>query len=112
MAVRGAAALSAALLCTPYVLDYDFVLLGVAIAFMMADMTKRGPLRWEPTWLAYAWIAPLFGRAVSEMTLIPVDLIAAIAVLALATRRAILLDGALANVRSWPFRRSREEFVH
>ena len=62
MAVRGAAALSAALLCTPYVLDYDFVLLGVAIAFMMADMAKRGPLRWEPTWLAYAWIAPLFGR--------------------------------------------------
>lgn len=112
MAVRGAAALSAALLCTPYVLDYDFVLLGVAIAFMMADMAKRGPLRWEPTWLAYAWMAPLFGRAVSEMTLIPVDLIAAIAVLALATRRAILLDGALANVRSWPFRRSHEEFVH
>lgn len=95
MEVRGAAALSAALLCTPYVLDYDFVLLGVAIAFMAADMARRGALRWEASWLAYAWIAPLFGRAVSEMTHVPVNLIAAIAVLALATRRAVLLDAAL-----------------
>ncbi|MFX9389595.1 hypothetical protein ABTO07_20515, partial [Acinetobacter baumannii] len=71
MAVRGAAALSAALLCTPYVLDYDHVLLGMAIAFVAADIKARGSLRWEATWLAYAWFAPLFGRAVSEMTLIP-----------------------------------------
>jgi hypothetical protein len=41
-------------------------------------------------------MAPLFGRAVSEWTHVPVNLIAAIAVLALAMRRAILLDGALA----------------
>jgi hypothetical protein len=112
MAVRGAAVLAAALLCTPYVLDYDYVLLGMAIAFLMADMRARGTLAWEPTWLAYAWIAPLFGRAVSAFTLAPVDLIAAMAVLALAGRRAILMDGALAPIRTkWirssPFRRSR-----
>lgn len=106
MEVRGAAALSAALLCTPYVLDYDFVLLGVAIAFMAADMAKRGALRLEASWLAYAWIAPLFGRAVSEMTHVPVNLIAAIAVLALATRRAVLLDEALGAFISSPCRRS------
>lgn len=98
MEVRGAAALSAALLCTPYVLDYDFVLLGVAIAFMAADMRKRGALSWEPTWLAYAWIAPLFGRALSEWTHVPVNLIAAIAVLALALRRAAVLNDAF---RPW-----------
>jgi hypothetical protein len=96
MEVRGAAALSAALLCTPYVLDYDYVLLGMAIAFVAADMGKRGALGWERSWLAYAWMAPLFGRALSEWTHVPVNLIAAIAVLALAMRRAILLDGALA----------------
>lgn len=106
MAVRGAAALSAALLCTPYVLDYDFVLLGVAIAFMAADMRRRGALAWEPTWLAYAWIAPLFGRSLSDLTHVPVNLIAAIAVLALAIRRAILLDGALDGFRSSPCRHS------
>lgn len=105
MEARGAAVLSAALLCTPYVLDYDFVLLGVAIAFIAADMRRRGTLGWEPTLLACAWIAPLFGRAVSAMTLIPVDLIAAIAVLALATRRAFLMDGIAEALRSSPFRR-------
>ncbi len=102
MEVRGGAVLAAALLSTPYVLDYDFVLLGMAIAFLTADMLKRGALPGEASWLAYAWIAPLFGRAVSEYTLIPVNLIAAIAVLALAGRRAIVFDGA---IRSSPFRR-------
>ena len=90
--LRGAVALSAALLCTPYVLDYDHVLLGVAIAFVAADMLKRGTLRWEPTWLAYAWLAPLFGRAVSDLTLIPVNLIAAIAILVITVRRAAHFD--------------------
>jgi hypothetical protein len=106
MEVRGAAALSAALLCTPYVLDYDFVLLGVAIAFMAADMRKRGALTWEPTWLAYAWIAPLFGRALSELTHVPVNLIAAIAVLALALRRAAVLDGAFGRWQRFMARRA------
>ncbi len=95
MELRGAAALSAALLCTPYVLDYDFVLLGVAIAFLVADMGKRGTLRWEPTWIAYGWAAPLFGRIVTEWTLIPLNLIAAIAILTLTIRRAIVLDGII-----------------
>lgn len=98
MEVRGAAALSAALLCTPYVLDYDFVLLGIAIAFMAADMARRGAIGGEASWLAYAWIAPLVGRTVSQMTHVPVNLIAAIAVLALATRRAALLDGAFGRL--------------
>lgn len=104
MEVRGAAALSAALLCTPYVLDYDFVLLGVAIAFLAADMKRRGALAWEPTWLAYAWLAPLFGRSLSELTHVPINLIAAIAVLTLAVRRTILLDGAF-TLRSLKLRR-------
>jgi hypothetical protein len=104
VAVRGAAALSAALLCTPYVLDYDYVLLGVAIAFMAADMRDRGILKWEPSALAFAWAAPLVGRAVFQWTHVPLDLLAAIAVLALAVRRAILLDGALSFLRSSPSR--------
>ncbi|HEX7821276.1 MAG TPA: glycosyltransferase family 87 protein [Sphingobium sp.] len=94
MASRATAVLAAALLCTPYVLDYDFVVLGIAIAFMAADMRLRGALRWEATILASAWILPLFARQVTAVTLVPLELIAAIAVLALAARRAIALDGA------------------
>ncbi len=94
MAMRAAATLTAALLCTPYVLDYDFVVLGVAIAFLAADMRARGPLRWEASILAAAWALPLFARQVTALTLVPLELIAAIAVLVLAARRAMILDEA------------------
>ncbi|MGC4251073.1 MAG: glycosyltransferase family 87 protein [Sphingobium sp.] len=106
METRGGAALSAALLCTPYVLDYDFVLLGVAIAFLAADMRKRGELSWERTVLAYGWAAPLFGRWMTATTGIPVVMIAAIAVLFMALRRAARFDGALSGIRSSPCRHS------
>ena len=79
------------------------MLLGVAIAFVAADMANRGVLRWEPTWLAYAWLAPLFGRTVSDLTLIPVNLIAAIAILAITARRAAQFD---ALTLPWPPRLS------
>jgi hypothetical protein len=92
MEVRGSATLTAALLCTPYVLDYDYVLLGGAIAFHVADMRRRGSLRWEPTILAFAWFAPLFGRSVADLTTIPLNLIAVMAMLALAVRRVVVLD--------------------
>ena len=75
----------------------DHVLLGVAIAFLFADMQARGVLRWEPSWLAFAWLAPLFGRAASQWAHLPVNLLAAIALLALAARRAALLDAAFAR---------------
>lgn len=99
MEVRAAAALSAALLCTPYVLDYDHVLLGVAIAFLWADIVRRGSLPFEPAWLAYAWIVPMFGRHISDYTHIPVDLIAVVAILYLAARRAALFDRAFTTPR-------------
>ena len=103
---RSAAVMAAALLCTPYVLDYDLVVLTMAVAFLATDILRRGALRWEVTILAFAWIVPLFGRQVTGVTLIPLELTAIIAILALAVRRAILLDGALV-FRSSPFRRSR-----
>ncbi len=90
--VRNAAVMAAALLSTPYVLDYDFVILGVAIAYLVADARARGFLRWEASLLAFAWAVPLFARALTGLTGIPVALIAAAAVFALAIRRAVVLD--------------------
>lgn len=103
--VRNVGVLAAALLSTPYVLDYDFVMLGVAIAFFVADGRARGWLRWEASLLAYAYVAPLFGRVVTAATGVPVMLIAAAAVFTITLRRAILLDAAL-PIRSSPCRRS------
>ena len=68
---------------------------------MVADALQRGWLPGERSWLAYAWIAPYFGRALSALTLVPVNLIAAIAVLALATRATILAQPGARLALPW-----------
>jgi Glycosyltransferase family 87 len=103
-ALRNAAVLAAALLSTPYVLDYDFVVLGMAVAFLAADGLKRGFLSWEKTLLALVWAAPLCARQLAALALVPLGQASAILVLALAVRRAAALDGAF---RTSPSRRSR-----
>jgi len=97
-AERNAAALAAALISTPYVLDYDFVLLGIAIAFLAADGLRSGFLDWEKTLLAFCWIAPFFARQLGALALLPLGQASAIIVLVLALRRAAALDGAPQNI--------------
>lgn len=105
-AERNAAATAAALLSTPYVLDYDFVVLGMGIAFLAADGLRRGFLSWEKSLLALVWLTPLVARTTAELTLLPLGQASAIAILALAVRRAVVLDGARLPLRSSPFRHS------
>ena len=103
---RNAAAIAATLLSTPYVLDYDFVVLGVGAAFLVADGLKRGFLRYEKSLIAFIWIAPLFARSLAALALLPVGQLTALILLLLAARRAILLDGAAAALlRALPSRR-------
>ena len=87
-ALRNAAVSAAVLLSTPYVLDYDFVVLGLGIAWLWRDGEEHGFGPWERTLLAFAWVAPLFARAVAEHTLIPVGWLSAVTILALALLRS------------------------
>lgn len=103
-ALRNAAACAAVLIATPYVLDYDLVVLGVGAAFLFADGRVRGFLPCERSLIALVWAAPLFARQVAEATLLPLGLATTLVVLLLAARRAAVLDGAF---RSSPFRRLR-----
>lgn len=93
-AVRNAVTVAAALLSTPYLLDYDLVPLSVAIAFLIVDGRRRGFLSWEKSLLAFVWAAPLFARAVMAQTGIPVGLISILVIFALGLRRAWVLDRA------------------
>ncbi|MEQ1548891.1 MAG: glycosyltransferase family 87 protein [Chakrabartia sp.] len=102
--VRNAVILSAALLSTPYVLDYDLIPLGMALAFLVVDGRARGFLACEKTIYALIWIAPLFGRAVTSGTTIPLGFIVIAATFILAMRRAVILD----RVTAWPFRHLHE----
>jgi glycosyl transferase family 87 len=73
---KAAGLLTGALLVTPYLLDYDLVVLGPAIAFLVADGIKRGFAPYEKSVLAFAFVAPLVTRAVAEHAGIPLGLIA------------------------------------
>ena len=102
--LRSAAVCAAALLSTPYVLDYDLVLLCLGAAFLVADGLERGFLPWEKSLLALVWLAPLIARPLAEATLFPLGQVAIAAVLALALRRSLALDGRALLPRASPSR--------
>ena len=101
--LRSSAVAAAVILATPYVLDYDFVVLGLAIAWLWLDGDEKGFLPWDRTLLALAWVAPLAARQIAHFTYLPVGLATVLVMLALPVRRSI--------VRASPFRRSREAFA-
>ncbi len=93
-ALRNAAASAAVLIATPYVLDYDFVVLLLGIGFLWKDGEEQNWGSWERTALALAWVVPLFARALAQATLLPLGLLTAIAVLAIAVRRGLVMRTA------------------
>lgn len=88
-ALRNAAAAATALIATPYVLDYDYVVLLITVFFLWKDGEKHGWRPWEKSLLALGWMAPLFARQVAEATLVPLGLMAALALLAIAANRGL-----------------------
>ena len=78
----------AAILATPYTLDYDMMVLAPAIAFLAADGTARGFGPWEKTALAALWLVPLVARTIPQLTLIPLGVPVMLAMFVLILRRA------------------------
>ena len=89
----------AAILATPYTLDYDMMVLAPAIAFLAADGMARGFGPWEKTALAALWLVPLVARTFPQLTLIPLGVPAMLAMFVLILRRAEL---ALAVPAAFP----------
>jgi hypothetical protein len=99
-ALKAGALVIAAILATPYSLDYDFVVLAPALAFLAADGLARGFGPYEKSALAFLWLAPLVARTVAEWTLVPLGVPAMLLVLALVLRRAADDVGLLARRHS------------
>jgi alpha-1,2-mannosyltransferase len=93
-ALKAAGLCVGAILATPFVLDYDMIVLGPAIAFFAVDGLIRGFGPWEKTTLAVVWLAPLAARSVAQATLIPLGVLAMLAMFVVILRRAEL-DRAL-----------------
>src|SRR5262249_7104305 len=85
--LKGAALLTGALLSSPYVLDYDLIAFGLALALFVAHGLERGFHPWEKTVLAVAWFSPAIDRAVAGVTFIPLGFLMLAAVFLLIVRR-------------------------
>ncbi len=94
--LKASALATASLLATPYVLDYDLVVLAVAIAFLVRHGLARGFRDYEISLLAAAWIVPLLSRGVAGATGIPLGLIVMLALYGFTLKRAL---GDRANVK-------------
>ena len=94
--LKAAALAVGSLLATPYVLDYDLVVLAVAIAFLARYGIAHGFRDFEISLLGAAWIVPLLSRSVAGVTTIPLGLIVLLALYALVLRRAALDRASLA----------------
>ena len=94
--LKAAALATGSLLATPYVLDYDIVVLAVAIAFFARHGLQSGFADFEISVLAAAWIVPLLARGVAGATGVPLGLIVLLILYGFVLRR-VVLDHAVAN---------------
>jgi alpha-1,2-mannosyltransferase len=92
--LQAAALLIGTVLATPYVLDYDLMLLAPAIAFLAADGATRGFGLYEKTMLAALWLMPLIARSLAQATLIPLAVPLMLLVFIYLLRRAMSETGA------------------
>ena len=89
--LKAAGLAAGTLLATPYVLDYDLVVLAVAIAYLVRLGLTQGFRDFEISLLTAAWISPLLSRAIAQVTAMPLGLVVLLALYAFILRRAALV---------------------
>jgi alpha-1,2-mannosyltransferase len=94
---RGAILCLAAILATPYCLDYDLVALAPAIALLAAQGMERGFRPYEKTVLAALWMVPIATRGIAGATLLPIGVWTVLATAALVAWHAVRPDTERSN---------------
>jgi hypothetical protein len=90
-----AATLTGTLLTTPFVLDYDLLLLAFPLIFLSGQSLRP----WEKAGAALAFVAPAFARALAMHAGVPVTPLILAALFALLIRRALETGS---SPRTWP----------
>lgn len=88
--LKASALAIASLLATPYVLDYDLMVLAIAIAYFVSHGLKHGFKSYEINIVAAAWIVPLLTRTVAGAIDLPLGLLVMLAFYVIVIRRAVL----------------------
>ena len=84
-----AATATATMLATPYCLDYDMTILGIAIAFSLAHALEKGFAPYEKSLLALVWVVPFIARSGMLLTGIPIGVLVMMSFFAFLVVRAL-----------------------
>jgi hypothetical protein len=87
--LKASGLICASLLTTPYMLDYDLIVLSIAIAFFARFGLAEGFRSFEVTLLAILWAMPLVARGAAAFTMIPLALISILAFYCIILMRAV-----------------------
>ncbi len=82
-----AALVAAAFLCTPYLMDYDLLCLGVPLAWLAGRGSQAGWLPWEKIGLTAVYVLPFVARMLTMTGGVPVAPFAIAGLLALVAQR-------------------------
>ena len=87
MLAKGATLASAAVLATPYLLDYDLVLLILPITWLAREGMRRGFWPWEKAMLVIAFWMPFIGQATTAVVGMNLALFSSLMLLWMVLRR-------------------------
>ena len=79
---------AAAMLATPFLLDYDLMVTAVPLGWLLLTGSRGGFLPWEKMLLALLFLWPLVARMAVEATRLPLAVAAGLVLFALVLRRA------------------------
>jgi len=83
-----ATVIAAAILCTPYAMDYDLACLSVPIAWLASEAMRTGWRDWEKIVLCASYTLPLFARAANVTAGVPLTPMIVASLLAVVVARA------------------------
>ena len=86
--LKSAALAASTLIATPYVLDYDLMILGIALAFFARHCLEHGFHDYEISTLSFVWTAPLLSRLAGSLADVPLGLMAQVMLFAAVLLRA------------------------
>jgi len=96
---EGPAMIVAALLASPFLLDYDLIILAAPLAWMLREGDAKGFLSWEKTLLLAAFVLPAVSRTLATEARLPLAPFVMAALLVAILRRAAF-SGAFSTVTS------------
>ncbi len=96
-AAFGALMVTAALQLSPFLLDYDLMLLAMPLGWLVVSGRQSGFRDWEKTVALLAYVLPMFARPVASHLHLPLTPLVVLAVYAVVVRRVVQPSLSVSN---------------